>query len=197
MIIFSDEIFGDLMLYGHKHTPMATVSDEAAAMTVTCGAPSKTFNIAGLKSSWCVVKNPALREPFFKWIELNELCNANFTSIIAAEAAYRNGKQWLEECLHYIEGNTDYVEQYCREHIPGIVAIKPQAGFLVWLDCRGLGITHEEVVDLFRNKAGLAMNEGTMFGAAGDCHMRFNMGSPRSVIEQAMHQLEAAVKSLH
>ena len=196
VIIFSDEIFGDLMLYGHKHTPMATVSDEAAAMTVTCGAPSKTFNIAGLKSSWCVVKNPTLREPFFKWIELNEFCNANFTSIIAAETAYRNGKQWLEECLHYIEGNVDYVEQYCREHIPGIVAIKPQAGFLVWLDCTGLGISHEEVVSLFRDKAGLAMNEGSMFGEAGRCHMRFNMGSPRCIIEQAMQQLEAAVKTL-
>ena len=195
VIVFSDEIFGDLTLYGHKHTAMASVSDEAAAVTVTCGAPSKTFNIAGLKSSWCVVKNPALREPFFKWIELNELCNANLTSIIAAEAAYRNGKQWLEECLAYIEGNIDYVEQYCREHIPGIVAIKPQAGFLVWLDCRGLGLSHDEVVDLFRNKAGLAMNEGTMFGDAGACHMRFNMGSPRSVIEQAMQQLEAAVKA--
>jgi cystathionine beta-lyase len=196
VIIFSDEIFGDLMLYGHRHTPMATVSEDAAAVTVTCGAPSKTFNIAGLKSSWCVVKNPELRKPFFEWIEINELCNANFPAIIATEAAYRNGAQWLEQCLHYIEGNIDYVEQYCREHIPGVVAIKPQAGFLVWLDCTGLGLTHEGVIDLIRNKAGLAMNEGTMFGAAGNCHMRCNMGSPRSVLEQAMHQLEAAVKSL-
>ena len=196
VIIFSDEIFGDLMLYGHRHTAMATVSEDAAAVTVTCGAPSKTFNIAGLKSSWCVVKNPELRKPFFEWIEINELCNANFPAIIATEAAYRNGAQWLEQCLHYIEGNIDYVEQYCREHIPGIVAIKPQAGFLVWLDCTGLGLTHEGVIDLMRNKAGLAMNEGTMFGAAGNCHMRCNMGSPRSVLEQAMRQLEAAVKSL-
>ena len=196
VIIFSDEIFGDLMLYGHRHTAMATVSEDAAAVTVTCGAPSKTFNIAGLKSSWCVVKNPELRKPFFEWIEINELCNANFPAIIATEAAYRNGAQWLEQCLHYIEGNIDYVEQYCREHIPGVVAIKPQAGFLVWLDCTGLGLSHEQVIDLIRNKAGLAMNEGTMFGAAGNCHMRCNMGSPRSVLEQAMHQLEAAVKSL-
>ena len=196
VIVFSDEIFGDLMLFGHKHTAMATVSPEAAAVTVTCGAPNKTFNIAGLKSSWCVVKNPELREPFFKWIETNELCNANLVSIIATEAAYRNGKQWLEECLHYIEGNVDYVEQYCREHIPGVVAIKPQAGFLVWLDCTGLGISHDEVVSLFRDKAGLAMNEGSMFGEAGRCHMRFNMGSPRCVLEQAMHQLEDAVKAL-
>lgn len=195
VLVFSDEIFGDLMLYGHKHTPMATVSDDAAAVTITCGAPSKTFNIAGFKSSWCVVKNPELRKPFFEWIEVNELCNANMAAIYATQAGYRHGAEWLEQCLHYIEGNINYVEQYCREHIPGVVAIKPQASFLVWLDCRGLGLSHEEVVDLFRDKARLAMNEGSMFGDAGRCHMRFNMGSPRSVIERAMHQLEAAVKS--
>ena len=196
VIVFSDEIFGDLMLYGHKHTPMATVSDEAAAVTVTCGAPSKTFNIAGLKSSWCVVKNPELRKSFFEWIEVNELCNVNFPAIIATEAAYRHGRQWLEECLHYIEGNIDYVEQYCREHIAGIRVIKPQAGFLAWFDCTGLGLTHEDVISLFRDKACLGVNEGSMFGEAGRCHMRVNMGSPRSVLVQAMHQLEAAVKSL-
>jgi len=196
VIVFSDEIFGDLMLYGNKHTAMATVSDDAAAVTVTCGAPSKTFNIAGLKSSWCVVKNPELREPFFKWVEINELCNANFPAIIATEAAYRHGAQWLEECLHYIEGNVDLVERYCRERIPGVVAVKPQAGFLVWLDCTGLGLSHEDVVTLFREKALLGVNEGSMFGEAGRCHVRINMGSPRSVIEQAMRSLEAAVKSL-
>ncbi len=196
VILFSDEIFGDLVLFGHRHTPLATVSEEAAAITVTCGAPSKTFNIAGLKSSWCVVKNPELREPFFKWIETNELCNANLVSIIATEAAYRNGGQWLDECLRYIEGNVELVIDYCREHIPGVVAVKPEAGFLLWLDFSGLGISHEEVVALCRDQAGLAMNEGSMFGEAGRCHMRCNMGSPRSVILQAMHQLEAAVKNL-
>lgn len=195
VIIFSDEIFGDLMLYGHKHTPMATVSDEAAAVTVTCGAPSKTFNIAGLKSSWCVVKNPELRQPFFRWIETNELCNANMTSIIATEAAYRHGEQWLDECLRYIEGNIDLIVQYCRQHLPGIVAVKPQAGFLLWLDCTGLGLEHEQVVDLFVNRARLALNEGSMFGPAGRCHMRLNVGTPRAVIQQALQRLHAALGS--
>lgn len=195
VVVFSDEIFGDLMLYGHKHTPMATVSDEAAAVTVTCGAPSKTFNIAGLKSSWCVVKNPELRQPFFRWIETNELCNANMTSIIATEAAYRHGEQWLDECLHYIEGNIDLIVQYCRQHLPGIVAVKPQAGFLLWLDCTGLELEHEQVVDLFVNRARLALNEGSMFGPAGRCHMRLNVGTPRAVIQQALQRLHAALGS--
>ena len=196
VIIFSDEIFGDLMLYGHKHTPMATVSDEAAAVTVTCGAPSKTFNIAGLKSSWCVVKNSELREPFFRWIETNELCNANMVSIIATEAAYRHGEQWLEECLRYIEGNVNYVIDYCQEHLPGVIAVRPQAGFLLWLDCTALGLEHDQVVDLFAGRAHLALNQGAMFGPAGRRHMRMNMGSPRSVIEQAMRQLHAALDTL-
>ena len=193
--IFAHEVFGDLMLSGHTHPPMATVSDEAAALTVTGGAPSKPFNIAGLKSSWCVVKNPELRQPFFRWIETNELCNANMTSIIATEAAYRHGEQWLDECLHYIEGNIDLIVQYCRQHLPGIVAVKPQAGFLLWLDCTGLGLEHEQVVDLFVNRARLALNEGSMFGPAGRCHMRLNVGTPRAVIQQALQRLHAALGS--
>lgn len=196
VVVFSDEIFSDLMLHGHKHHVMATVSEDAAAVTVTCGAPSKTFNIAGIKSSWCVVKNPALRKPFFEWIEVNEFCNANLVAIVATEAAYRHGEQWVEECLRYIEGNVDFVAQYCRDRIPGIKAIKPHAAFMMWLDCTPLGLTHEQVMALFRDKARLAVNDGARFGEAGRCHVRFNVGCPRSVVEQALHQLEAAVQSL-
>ena len=142
-----------------------------------------------------MVKNPELRQPFFRWIETNELCNANMTSIIATEAAYRHGEQWLDECLHYIEGNIDLIVQYCRQHLPGIVAVKPQAGFLLWLDCTGLGLEHEQVVDLFVNRARLALNEGSMFGPAGRCHMRLNVGTPRAVIQQALQRLHAALGS--
>lgn len=196
VIVISDEIHGDLILKGNKHVPFATVSDDAAAVAVTFGAPSKTFNIAGIVSSWCVIKNPALREPFFAWLETNEMCSPNFLAMTATEAAYRHGGEWLDQCLDYIEGNVDFVIDYCKEHIPGVRAIKPQASYLVWLDCRGLGIEHEQVVDLFVNNARLALNEGSMFGEAGKCYMRFNVASSRSVIEQAMKQLEQAVKSL-
>lgn len=196
IIVISDEIHGDLILKGNKHVPFATVSDDAAAVAVTFGAPSKTFNIAGIVSSWCVIKNPALREPFFTWLETNEMCSPNFLAMTATEAAYRHGGEWLDQCLDYIEGNVDFVIDYCKEHIPGVRAIKPQASYLVWLDCRGLGIEHEQVVDLFVNNARLALNEGSMFGEAGKCYMRFNVASSRSVIEQAMKQLEQAVKSL-
>ncbi len=196
VILFSDEIHGDLMIFGHHHTPLASVSEDAAAMTITMGAPSKTFNIAGMKSSWCVVKNPELRVPFFTWLEQNELCSPNIVALTATEAAYRHGGPWLEACLRYIEGNIVFVEEYCRDHIPGIRAIRPQASFLVWLDCSGLGLCHQAVNDLFINSAHLALNDGTMFGEAGSCHMRLNVGTARCVLEQAMHQLADAVEQV-
>ena len=197
VILFSDEVFGDIMLFGHRHTPLATVSEDAAAVTITCGAPSKTFNIAGFKSTWLVVKNAELRKPLFKWIEVNELCNSNIVALAATEAAYRNGSQWLEECINYIEDNVDYVLQYCRDRIPGIVAIRPQASFLVWLDCTGLGLSHEQVVKLFVNKAKLALNDGSIYGNPGHCHMRINVACPRVILEKAMHRLEKAVTGVH
>lgn len=196
VIVFSDEIHGDLMMYGHHHTPFATVSEDAAAVALTFGAPSKTFNIPGIVSSWCAVKNPELRTPFFTWLETNELSSPNFLSMTATEAAYTQGEEWLGQCISYIEGNIDYVAHFCEEHIPGIKAIKPQASYLVWLDCRGLGVSHEVVVDLFTNKALLALNEGAMFGEAGKCFMRFNVACPRSVVEASMKALKKAVGNL-
>ena len=196
VIVFSDEIHGDLVLPGYPHHTFATVSDDAAAVALTFGAPSKTFNIAGIKSSWCVVKNPELREPFFNWLDANELDSPNFVSMIATEAAYRHGGEWLDQCLDYIEGNIDYVKDFCDTHIPGIKVVKPHASFLVWLDCRGLGICHESTIDLFVKKAGLALNDGSMFGEAGKCHLRLNVASPRSVIEEAMRRLKDAVETL-
>ncbi len=196
VVVFSDEIHADLMLYGNRHHVMATVSDDAAAVTITCGAPSKTFNIAGLKSSWCVIKNPALREPFFTWLENNELCCPHLAAMVATEAAYRCGEEWLRQCVEYIEGNIDFVAEYCREHIPCIRAVKPQASFLVWLDCTGLGRCHEDVIDLMVNHAHLGMNDGKMFGVAGQCHMRLNVGVPRSVLVTAMERMAKAVREL-
>lgn len=194
VVLFSDEIHGDLTIFGHKHTPLASVSEEAAAVTVTMGAPSKTFNIAGLKSSWCVIKNEELRKQFYHWLETNELCSPHLMALVATEAAYRNGAEWLAQCLRYIEDNILFVESFCKENIPGIVAIRPQASFLVWLDCSGLGLCNREVNDLFINSAHLALNDGEMFGAEGRCHMRLNVGTPRCVLEQAMNQLAQAVR---
>ena len=170
------------------------MSDDARAVGVVMGAPSKTFNIAGIVSSWCVVKNPELRKPFFNWLSTNGQSAPNFLSMTATRAAYRHGGEWLAQCLEYIEGNIDAVVDYCREHIPGIRAIKPQASFLVWLDCTGLGLEHDALIDLFVNKAHLGLNDGAMFGRGGSGFMRLNVAVPRSVLIQGMQQLADATK---
>lgn len=196
VILFSDEVFGDITLFGHKHTPLATVSEDAAAVTITCGSPGKTFNMPGVKSTWLVIKNPELRSEFYRWVEVNELCNGNITAFLATEVGYRCGEPWLEACKQYIEQNVLYVADYCKQHIPEIYAIKPQASFLMWLDCRRLGLDHAQLVQFFAQEAHLALNNGEIYGVPGYCHMRLNVGTPRQRLAQAMEQLRAAVEKL-
>ncbi len=187
--VVSDEIHGDLMLYGKRHYPFAMVSDEAAAVSITLGAPSKTFNIPGLVSSWVVVKNPAIREPFYRWLSVNEFNSPMMPAVIATEAAYRHGEEWLGEMLRYIEGNITAVEEYLAARESRIKPVRPDASFLVWLDCRELGLDQQALVDLFVNRARLALNDGTMFGTEGCGYMRFNVAAPRSVVLGALKQL--------
>lgn len=194
--VVSDEIHADLMLYGKPHFPFASVSPEAAEVSITLGAPSKTFNIAGLVSSWCVVKNPKLREPFFHWLMVNEFDAPTFIATIGTEAAYTQGEDWLDEMLEYIEGTIAEVEEIVAEKLPDIKVIRPEASFLVWLDCRGLCMSHDELIKLFVNKAHLALNDGAMFGAEGSGFMRLNIGSPRSVIRYSLESLADALASV-
>ena len=193
IIVISDEIHCDMALYGHKHIPFASVSQEAASCSITFSAPTKTFNIAGIVSSWCVVPDEKLRTRFFSWLKANELDEPNMFAPIATVAALRNGEEWRREMLRYIEGNIDFVTNWCAERIPQIKPLRPQASYLVWLDCRGLGLAHDELIDLFVNKARLALNDGAMFGPGGDGFMRLNVASPRKLLEQALLQLEDAV----
>lgn len=196
VIVISDEIHGDLMLWGREHIPFATVSEEAAEVSVSFGAPSKTFNIAGLVSSWMVVRNPKLREPFYHWMEVNEFSAPFFSAMVATEAAYRHGEQWLEEMLEYIEGNVVACEEYLAENLPEVKAVRPEASFLIWLDCRELGLTQPELVDLFVNHAHLALNDGTMFGTQGTGYMRLNIGLPRAELLKAMESLKHGVLAM-
>lgn len=194
IIVISDEIHSDMALWDNKHTPFASVSKEAAECSITFGAPSKTFNIAGIVSSYAVVPNPELRERLFGWIEANELGSPHIFAPIATMAAFQKGEQWRKQMLKYVEGNIDYIIDFCKRHIPQIKPLRPQASFLVWLDCRGLGMEQEQLVDFFINKAHLALNDGSVFGREGEGFMRLNVGSPRSIIEQAMEQLKQAVE---
>lgn len=192
--VISDEIHGDLMLYGNTHHSFATVSKEAEAVSITLGAPSKTFNIPGLVSSWIVIKNPELREPFYNWLESNEFNESTFVATIATEAAYTTGAEWLSEAMSYVEQNIDATIEFCATHMPQIKPMRPQASFLVWLDCRELGLSQAQLVDLFVNKAKLALNDGTMFGIEGTGFMRLNVACPRSVVMEALTRIAEAIK---
>ena len=133
--------------------------------------------------------NSKLRRKFHAFLESCELNLGHVFAFLAVEAAYSNGTEWLDQCLAYIQGNIDYVDAFTREHTPKIKVIRPQASFLVWLDCRGLGLPHEELTDLFVNRACLALNDGDMFSPGGNGFMRLNVGTSRSTLEKAMNQL--------
>ena len=193
ILVLSDEIHSDMALFGNRHIPFATVSDEAAACSITFSAPSKTFNIAGIVSSYAIVPNPTLRRRFYSWLEANELNDPPLFSPIATIAAYSQGESWRRQMLAYIEENIRFVEEYCQQHLPKIKPWRPEASFLVWLDCRPLGLQHDELIDLFVNRAHLALNDGAMFGPGGEGFMRLNVGTPRSILLQALLQLEQAM----
>lgn len=193
LIVISDEIHCDLALWGNKHIPFATVSEEAEAVSITFSAPSKTFNIAGIVSSWSVVINEELRNKFYSWLSANEFDEPTIFAPIATIAAFKNGEAWRKEMLRHVEKNIDFVMDYCRQSMPQIEVVRPEASFLVWLDCRKLGLNGKELDDLFINKAKLALNSGHIFGNEGEGFMRMNVGCPQSIIKEALDQLQKAI----
>ena len=196
LIVISDEIHADMAIFGHKHIPFASVSDKAREISITFQAPSKTFNIAGIVSSYSIIPNEDIRRKFYGWLSANELDEPTIFSPIATIAAFRHGEEYRQQMLAYIEENIRFVEDFCREHIPGIRPLRPQASFLVWLNCRDLHLNHEQLLDLFIDKAHLALNDGEMFGPGGEGFMRLNVASPRMIIRQALEQLAEAVGNL-
>ncbi len=196
LLVISDEIHCDMALFGHQHIPFATVSDKAAQISITFGAPTKVFNMAGIVSSYCIVPNATLRQKFFGWLSANEFDEPTLFAPIATMAAYRQGNDWRKQMLKYVEGNILFVEEYCKQYIPGVRPLRPQASFLIWLNCRDLHLTHDELQDLFIDKAHLALNDGEMFGPGGQGFMRLNVGCPRSIVQQGMEQLRDAVAQL-
>ena len=189
ILVISDEIHADLALFGHKHIPFASVSEEAAMNSITFMAPTKTFNMAGIISAYSVIPNPSIRERYYQWLDTNELSEPNIFAPIATIAAYRKGEAWRQQLIQYIEQNILFVEQYVAQHLPQVKVVRPEASFLVWLDCRALGLSHEALIDLFVNRARLALNDGEMFGHGGEGFMRMNVGCPRTVLQQALERL--------
>ena len=196
VIVFSDEIHADLTLPPHRHVPFAMISEHARNNSVTFMAPSKAFNMPGMAASHTVIYNEGLRKRFVSYLDAGELDMGHVLAYPAVEAAYTEGDEWLEQCLAYVQANIDYVEAYLQENLPAIQAMRPQASYLVWLDCRKLGLSQEALVDFFVSGARLALNDGAMFGKEGEGFMRMNVGCPRSILEQAMKQLKEAYDNL-
>ena len=196
VLIVSDEIHSDLIFHGKKHIPTATLSEEIAAYVITCTSGTKACNLSGIHAAAFVFPNQGLKGVYDRfWVNLDIHRNNAFSSVIM-ETAFNEGEEWLEQLLEYISGNFDFIREYCREHIPQIKPNLPDATYLVWLDCRELGMSNEELKNFMIHKAGLGLNEGWSFGRSLSGYMRLNAACPRSVIEKALKQLEAAVAAL-
>ena len=193
ILVVSDEIHADLELPGNKHVPFATVSEKAAQNNITLMAPSKTFNIAGIVSSFAVVENKEIREKYFNYLAARELNKGTIFAYIAAQYAYETGGEWLDEAMKYIQKNIDFVDNFLQKHIPQIKVVRPEASFLIWLDCRDLNLSQPELENFFIHKANLGLNSGTMFGKEGEGFMRLNVGCPLITLEKALDNLKKAV----
>ena len=195
ILVISDEIHCEMAFPQYTHHPFASVSETAANNSITFMAPSKTFNIAGIVSSYSIVPNERIRQQFYDYLKAGEFANGTTFAFTATTAAYTLGAEWLQQMRMYISENVRFVDEFLKKNIPQIKAYIPQASFLVWLDCRDLKLSQEELVHLFKDKAGLALNDGSIFGPGGEGHMRLNIGCPRSVLEQAMKDLKKAVET--
>ena len=192
LAIVSDEIHCELTLGGNRHTPIASLDPEIAERTITLMAPSKTFNLAGLKCSVAIIPNAALREKFVNG-RIDLVQTVNVFGYTAAFAAYRDGQPWLDELLRYLEANRDFVADYVRARLPGVVMAPPEATYLAWLDCRSAGIPGGDPYTFFLEKARVALNDGALFGPGGTGHVRLNFGCPRSMLAKALDQMRDAL----
>lgn len=195
-LIFSDEIHQDLTFEGHKHIALASLSDELAQRTITCIAPSKTFNVAGLASSVIIIPNAKMKQQFEKLLSSMHLNSGNLFGHVAMQAGYEHGAEWLDQMMEYLKGNVDFLRSYLNENIPSIKLIEPEATYLLWLDCRSLNIETEKLNQLLIKKAGLALNKGTTFGVDGEGFLRINIGCPRSILEKALDKIKLIVDGL-
>ena len=193
--VISDEIHCEILFKGHKHTPFASISRDFEQNCIVCMAPSKTFNLAGLSASSIIIPNKKFRYSFNE-ARGGMVHGANLFGLVAMEAAYRYGDEWLAQLLDYLQGNLDFALAYFAENIPGISVIKPQGTYLVWLDCRALGLDNMALRSFMRGKARVGLDDGFLFGVGGSGFQRMNIACPRSILEEALHCIDTAVKSL-
>lgn len=196
VIVVSDEIHNDFVYPGFEHTVFANVDPRFAEFTVTCTAPSKTFNLAGLQISNIFISNETLREAFQKEIDKTGYYEPNALGAVACEAAYRGGQEWLDQLRAYLLENLNFLRAYLQEKLPQIHLVEPEGTYLVWLDCSELGISGKELDQFIVEKAGLWLDGGAMFGPSGADFQRVNIACPRATLELALDKLKAAVDNL-
>ena len=192
LAIVADEIHCELTLGSNRHTPIASLDPEIAERTITLMAPSKTFNLAGLKCSVAVIPNATLREKFIAG-RIDLVQTVNVFGYTAAFAAYRDGQPWLDELLRYLEANRDFVTGYVRSRLPGVSVFPPEATYLAWLDCRNAGDAGRDPFRFFLERGRVALNDGTLFGPGGTGFVRLNFGCPRSLLAQALDRMRGAL----
>ena len=192
----SDEIHSDLIFHGKKFIPACTVSELAKKTVIACFSGTKTFNLAGLQACTIVFPDMEQKKAFDWWWSSKDIHRNNAFSIVAMETCFNEGEEWLEQLLPYISKNFDFINEYCSKYIPRIHPNVPDATYLVWLDCRKLGMTNKELHDFMIQKAKLGLNDGCDFGRSLTGYMRLNAACPRSVLEKALGQLKDAVDAL-
>ncbi len=191
--VVSDEIHCDLTLSGYRHTTFANVSDWARNNSVTLMASTKTFNMAGLASAFCIIPNRELWQKVYSYVCRYECIMPNIFAFESTTAAFEKGEQWLGELLRYVEGNVAFTADFLQKNIPQVTPVTPQATYLMWLDFRALKLPQGELKELLVSKARLALNDGSAYGDNGEGFMRLNLARPRSVVAQALEQLREAI----
>ncbi len=192
VIVVSDEIHGDFA-FKRKHHVFAGLKKEYGEFTVTCTAPSKTFNLAGLQLSNIFISNPELRRAFRRQLDIVGYEEPNIMGMVACEAAYRDGDEWYEAMLEYVAGNIAFTREYVEKNIPGVTMAEHEGTYLVWLDFRQLGMTGEELEEMIVQRARLWLDGGAMFGESGTGFQRVNVACPRKILEEALERMKGAV----
>ena len=194
VIIVSDEVHADLIMKGYRHIPIASLSKEIADITISAYAPSKTFNMAGLQTSYFVISNPFLRADFVGQQARNRIWDINFFGSAALQAAYTKCDEWLDELLIYLEDNMDFMKEYLESHIPKLKMNKPEGTYLVWVDFTETGLSGEQLQKKMLEEAKIAVDFGDWFGDGYELFARFNVACPRNILQEALHRLEKVFK---
>ncbi|WP_027128576.1 MalY/PatB family protein [Fusobacterium perfoetens] len=194
--IIADEIWRDLIMPGHKHTPLGSVSKEIEDITITLFSPTKTFNLAGLQASFATFPREEERKAFDTVLGQMDVKRNNPFSLVAFEAAYEKCEDWLGELIEHINGNFDYVMDFVEKRLPNVKVYKPEGTYLMWLDFNNIGIPQDKIQSFLINEARVAMNEGGSFGENGKGFGRLNVACPRYMVEEAMERIEKAIKNI-